>query len=686
MGKFKMRNTFLSNKLKQTKVRLLIIDDNQIRYNQIVQLLTSKGYSVSAHLLDDLKSFEKQLKTNWDVVLFGRAYDLKVEQALTLMHASPQAQTPLLLLNPQDYDPSQYLSYINRGIYDLFNLDYPDRFYIGLIRTLSYSRVLQNQQQLLKELELVDAQVKNQTQENHTATAIIQEGIHLEANEEYLNLFGLSEEDIIGLPLLDVLQPEDIIDFKQRFKRILNQNFDQARFDIHSHNSIFPNTKTLKIEFFPSTEDAVQLNIETQQTVEQVVKHYYEPINRKLINEPASVNALIVFKLRSFDETTQQFNQKQMANYLEAVQAFIEEQIHNTVIKLTPSTYVSLCQSSSNDRLNSKIMSLFPLTKSQLLKVSDQNYALEFDIGACPLIDIIQNQEEFDFLFAQALSHPIEAEPQNAVFDEVETIEFTLFEEDQPEIEAKQSVIPEIQYEPHYFAQALEKNSVHLKYQQLYDKQDTNLYIYEVTSGIIHENEWINICDAEDLTNDPELSIKLDRWILVEACKQLNNFIIQYPTAKLLINLNSAILDDPQFVNLITKLLSIMSNAHKDALILQFSANGVQPTSTFATLQSQRVAISLRHFGQNKEHIILLNQIKPDLCYLDGQLTKMLNSEKTLLTLQEKIQQYQDIYGADFILSQLDDMNTFANAWNVDARYLQGEYFQKKLDHLIDVN
>ena len=37
------------------------------------------------------------------------------------------------------------------------------------------------------------------------------------------------------------------------------------------------------------------------------------------------------------------------------------------------------------------------------------------------------------------------------------------------------------------------------------------------------------------------------------------------------------------------------------------------------------------------------------------------------------------------MLRELNDMTLFANAWNVDARFIQGDYFQKKLDHLIDV-
>lgn len=30
-------------------------------------------------------------------------------------------------------------------------------------------------------------------------------------------------------------------------------------------------------------------------------------------------------------------------------------------------------------------------------------------------------------------------------------------------------------------------------------------------------------------------------------------------------------------------------------------------------------------------------------------------------------------------------MNLFANAWNIEARYLEGNYFQKKLEFLTDV-
>jgi hypothetical protein len=53
--------------------------------------------------------------------------------------------------------------------------------------------------------------------------------------------------------------------------------------------------------------------------------------------------------------------------------------------------------------------------------------------------------------------------------------------------------------------------------------------------------------------------------------------------------------------------------------------------------------------------------------------------------LQEKILNFIGMKSVEILLTDLNDMNLFANAWNVEARFLQGNYFQKKLDRLTDV-
>ncbi len=57
-----MRNALLNKNSKHSDLRILFIDDNQLRYNQFIDLLAAKDYSAQAILLDDLISFEKYLK------------------------------------------------------------------------------------------------------------------------------------------------------------------------------------------------------------------------------------------------------------------------------------------------------------------------------------------------------------------------------------------------------------------------------------------------------------------------------------------------------------------------------------------------------------------------------------------------------------------------------------------------
>ncbi|MFX6483919.1 diguanylate phosphodiesterase, partial [Acinetobacter baumannii] len=82
-------------------------------------------------------------------------YDLKIEQTLSLIQASEQPNLPVLLLQPDDYQPQQYQAYIQKGIYDVVPLEPLDYFYITLIRTLSYSHLLQTEQRLTNELETI---------------------------------------------------------------------------------------------------------------------------------------------------------------------------------------------------------------------------------------------------------------------------------------------------------------------------------------------------------------------------------------------------------------------------------------------------------------------------------------------------------------------------------------------------
>ncbi|MGL3045219.1 EAL domain-containing protein [Acinetobacter pecorum] len=718
MGSIEVRNPLLSKKLKRTETRLLIIDDNQIRYNQICDLLTNNDYQVNAVLLDDLKSFEKQLNFNWDLIIFGRAYDLKYEQALSLVRLSQQPNLPMILLKPDDYRAEQYAQYIHKGIYDILNFDYLERFYVGLVRALSFSRLSQTQQYLMNELETAQIQAQSLVDDSNRAVATIQEGIHIQANADYLKLFGLQNEDeIIGLPLLDLLQPSDLNDFKTRFKKISQGQFDLGRVEIQSLNPQVSASGPLKLEFLPSTseEDAVQISIDTQSQAGNTEKPAGKPstfqlLKREITKQSAPVNAMVTFSLSSYEPEVLQSEWTTFSGYFKAVKEFLKEQTHVPLFKLEYDVLVGLFQADSKAILESKLIGLNALSKPQLVTVGQNSFPLNLRMGYVVLEQGLNDEAHCNELIAQAFSTPL---PQAEVASEFKldippssstpssldmpSIDFSVADKPvasptvatiSPAVTSLPSTTPSILKT---LSECLERGEIHLKYQQLYDKEDTDLYTYEVTSGFIFENKWQDISNLVELREDDELSIKLDRWILVESSKQLHNFIVQYPDARLIVNLNRAVLfKDRTFPEFISKLITIIRSKQQHPLTLQFSEEDILMNQQDAqkylrNLREHGARISLRDFGHSMYSETLLREFDINALSLHTELTQMLNSDTGIEQLQEKITGYNDIKPVNIVIRELNDMTLFANAWNVDARFIEGNYFQKKLDHLIDV-
>ncbi len=117
---------------------------------------------------------------------------------------------------------------------------------------------------------------------------------------------------MIGLPLLDLLQPQDLNDFKLRFKKINQGQFDLGRFEMTTLNTQVSLPNPLKIEFLPSTdEDALQITIDLETMAsnnnasDNHDKSSYKPNTYQLINlaiaqQPADVSALVLFSIAYF--------------------------------------------------------------------------------------------------------------------------------------------------------------------------------------------------------------------------------------------------------------------------------------------------------------------------------------------------------------------------------------------------
>ena len=733
-----MKHLLQSTQLKQSEIRILVIDDHQIRHDQIMDLLQQQEFTVLGQLLDDAQTITKQLQLSWDLILFGQAYDLELTDFFAQVQQSINHETPILLLNLPQGDDHLLTELYYQGAYDLLDLNDLDRCYIKLVRALAFSQLTQSQHQLKHELQHIEQLKQEWLQEQNKAIALLEEGIHIDANSEYLNLFGLETlDEIIGVPLLDILQPKSLSLIKSQFKKFVQGNFDNNRLDIESDNILASIHNPLKIEFNPTDHpDQIEITILNHAPSNTFSTLPTEPVSRPqhplqlvvnkmqqfLQEHAAQKNALVIFSLASCPDFILESNWDTFKGYFAQLSDFIIDQTNGVAFKLETALYATIIQAENIEVLKSRLSALLALEKPRLVTVAGKTYQQHVKLGYslfhpddlnlekleqlmasayntrlpqiitdAPLLKQLVNEpKELDINAGLHFKLPIEPEPteadataQNLSSTPQADQALTATQNSEPNNDHANILI--------HLTQVLEKDQISLKYQQIYDKQDTNLNTYEVTSGFIYENQWIQLAEIEELEQDPELSMRLDHWILIEAAKQLHNFLTQYPEAKLIVTLSHHVLLQPQLLTeLVGKLLSIVGSQAKNPLILQLKESAILPylaqlNPLIEDLRAQGADLAVADFGITQESEKLLRETAVNKFSLHDSLSKMLEDEAEADILQQRLQHYHGIKPIQFLLKNLNDMNSFANAWNVDARFLQGDYFQKKLDHLTNV-
>lgn len=98
-----------------------------------------------------------------------------------------------------------------------------------------------------------------------------------------------------------------------------------------------------------------------------------------------------------------------------------------------------------------------------------------------------------------------------------------------------------------------------------------------------------------------KLREKIDLWVLVNACKKLNDVRRTHPEARILVQLTSASLVDNKLPNVVSQLIKAVGGV-SGALMLQFNEQDVVnhltvAKSQFAALSQVNCQTGIRNFG-----------------------------------------------------------------------------------------
>lgn len=682
----------------QSVLNLLVIDADQLYAERLVHLLGSYYDSVNLGFLDDKDELLKSLRQSWDVLVFGQAYDMNFTDAVAIIQEQNIDLPSVCLINKDTAvnanNEEGLPSIINSMMVKALSAEQERAVTMAICllhENLRSRRQLKTLRDVLSGAEQrANVLIKN----SKSAVAYIDQGIHIFANDPYLQLFGFETmNDIIGIPVIDLIAGGDNV---KAFKQFLRQfdkgdrkdvefNFESRRTD----NSTFAAKLQLAVATLdgePVTQIIIQQNnsnsaevakrlaeaerkdsltgIDNRHGFEEQLKASYEQAKKgELTAALLYVQLDNIGKIRSslglqgIDSTV-----KQVAHTLDGLV------VEGHVSRFSDTAFTILVDNQTTVELEKLAEQIGDIISKMFIEVDKRTTNTTASIA---IVKIEKNTPEPRVILERAM----DAINQIMIETSNHGGKYHLYDASEHANSDDHALAESL-------VDAITNNRFELMFQPIYDINHDRSDFFEVFLRL-------PLADADNtiLTPDQFMAVakshhlleKIDRWILINACKRINEVRKTHPEARLLVQLTSASLVDKKLPSVASQLINAVGGK-AGALTLQFNEKDISDyltvaKSQFTALSQVNCQLGINNFGSSAKSVELANFVHPDIVRLARNYVEGIDAADNLETVKSLIVRANEI-NVDVLMPYIEDAATMSVAWSVGARYLQGYYLE----------
>ncbi|MBB6065122.1 diguanylate cyclase (GGDEF)-like protein/PAS domain S-box-containing protein [Pseudoxanthomonas broegbernensis] len=278
---------------------MLIVDDSVEDAEAIVSALRNGGIAVRPLRPQNAAELAQMVASQpVDLVMAADSAAMTLEQVRTQVAASGK-DVPLLAL-VEAVDESAVLDALGSGVRALVLKHRPEHVLETVRRETADLDARRSLRRLEAQLRETERRCDSLIASSRDPIAYIHEGMHIRANDAYLEMFGFEEfEDVEGMSLLDLVGSQHIEDFKQLLKSLAKgeppppEYLMEAR---HADGSTFP----AKMEFATATyegEACVQVVFRRREELDPELAREVEELRQRdqvtgLLNRPTFMHLL----------------------------------------------------------------------------------------------------------------------------------------------------------------------------------------------------------------------------------------------------------------------------------------------------------------------------------------------------------------------------------------------------------
>lgn len=675
--------------MSRDTLHLLLLTHSQNEAENIISLLRNSGKATRAHFVESIEDFTEQLQDkSWDLLLaYPQVDDIRSADLFNQIKRLNK-DLPVILIN-DEVNAALMEQSIRQGACTIVPKDETDLLLLVIQRELNHLRARRELRTMDIRFRDTEKRCQHLLQSSRDAIAYIHDGMHVFANQAYLDLFGYKNtDDLSGMPIMDMIESSA----QQEFKRILRelQKNDSGSLSLKS-KGVDGEGKAfdMALSFTPATygdEECTQVSInldsdnsELQEKIKEFSSRdlltglYNKPFFNSKLDEATTLairkgvtGSVFYINIDHFGKLRSEFGINCADTILCAVANKIKSLTSTTDIlaRTGEDIFCLLRLGIDADEALTLAEKIRDELEHLLIEVGDRTATLTVSIGVALISetssrsdDILQNAHKASIALAVE-----NKAPGNCV---------QLFVPEDTKTDAEKNDLNK------ELISAIKNNHLHLLFQPLLNIKGDTAEHYEVLLRLqTSKGEVLSGGDLfESQAIEDDVKRKVDRWVIIQATKALSSHQAKKPNTRLFINLSSASLTDDKLPNWLAVALNA-SGLPKGSIIFQFQEDDairtLKQTQDFThALQEKGIPTAISRFGCALNPMQNLKRIAVTYVKLDSSFTQEMGSEvgiKHLNTLLEELHEEEKIT----IIPSVENAAAMASLWQTSVHYLQG--------------
>lgn len=666
-------------------IRLLVAHDSQDSAEQLINLLRNAGRASRAELVLNESDLLRALKSgSWEVFLCRPSFG-NCDYTTALAHLKRLGKSPCTLIITDDLNADQLRAALEAGAHGVVPQQDRELLMLLIEQQLDTLRLRKELQQ--SEMALHDAEKRLNVlmDQSLDAIAYVVDGMHIHANDNYLQLFGYANvDDLAGVPIMDMVSSGDHESLKKLLRSRAQDESKIHEIDCKGRNQDGKEFNATFI-FSPSSFDGeicTQIVIRTETGVDEDTLRQLsqtdsvtglpnrawllEEVDKALLAtvNQGQCNAIFYLRLDGFEKFQSDLGIEDADKLLKKLAESLQQQAHGHSLARVSGEEFALVETLGDpdeaakraEQLRAFIEQLMPEVAARTLKITAS-------IGVAFTREDSRNSQA---VLSKALECCNKARSQSKSGGNAVLVHNPI---DDLKAGSPEAIALTLQ-------QALEQNTLQLTYQGIMNLDDERDHFFEVFVTLPQaEGAALEPGQFMPIAGERGLASRIDRWVTLTALKQVASMKMK---ARLLINLSGYSLQDKELASWLVKAVRAVKLEPSDVFfqLNESDANSFmkQVAQFAATINEAGCRLSISRFGGAPNSMKLFDHIPAQMVKVEGSFTKEIGAKESRDKLAQLIKQARDRH-KEVMVGFVESAEQMQQLWTIGGvNYMQGYY------------